>query len=256
LRKCAVIDPHTIEPPPGFKGLSNDAAIEIHRAFIEKWFELMLKEINKDLAKVKDVELFDQLVLRAKWMKQVDLLLAGHDSMKKYNTPEGELELLAQAFGDQLGLPAQSFPADIDGRLGWYKKRIAGEYERRVKNDVNTYGISSPIEQIFLMEWHFLKVDEQYGVKIRPQRELKLDGQSYTIDFMVESPNGKVRLAVELDGHDFHERTKEQAAHDRARERAIVRHGYAIFRFTGSEVFRNPRRCVEEVVAMIAGTSR
>jgi very-short-patch-repair endonuclease len=246
-------DPMKIHPPQDFKGLPNDVAIEIHRALIKKWFELTLKELDEELAKIKTIELIDQLVLRAKWMKPVDLLFAGHRSMEKYKTPEGELALLAQTFGDQLGLPAQSFPADIEGRLDWYKTRIASQYERQVKGDMNKHGITSPIEQIFLMEWRFLKVDEQHGVKIRPQSELKLEGSTYTIDFMVESSGGKVKLAIELDGHDFHEKTKKQAAHDRARERTIVRHGYTIFRFTGSEVSRNPRKCVEEVVSLIAG---
>lgn len=236
--------------------LENDEAIQLYRAMIEKWFELMLKEIDKDLAKLKGIDLFDQLVLRAKWDKQMDLLYAGHHSIEKYKTPKGKLELLAQVFGKQLGLPAQSFPADVKGRLDWYKKRIAAEYERRVKTDVNLHGITSPIEQIFFMEWRFLNIDEQHGVNIRPQNALKLDGRDYTIDFVVESPDGKMKLAVELDGHEFHEKTKEQAAYDRARERTIVRHGYTIFRFTGSEVMRNPRKCVEEVAAMITGGPR
>jgi very-short-patch-repair endonuclease len=54
-----------------------------------------------------------------------------------------------------------------------------------------------------------------------------------------------------LDGHDFHERTKEQAARDRQRERSITKRGYTIIRFTGSEVFYNPRKCVEEVIEIV-----
>jgi very-short-patch-repair endonuclease len=68
-------------------------------------------------------------------------------------------------------------------------------------------------------------------------------------------PDGR-QIAIELDGHDFHERTKEQAAQDRARERTIVRHGYIIQRFTGSEVYRNPRKCVEEVIELITQPPR
>lgn len=63
-------------------------------------------------------------------------------------------------------------------------------------------------------------------------------------------------IAIELDGPDFHERTKPQAARDRARERTIVRHGYIIHRFTGSEVYRNPRKCVEEVIQLITLPAR
>lgn len=118
----------------GFDGLPNDLAIDLHRALIQKWFELMLKEINEDLSKLSDLKLWDQLVLRAKWMKQVDLLFACHSAIEKYKTPEGELELIAQAFGDQLGLPAQSLPSNIEARLEWYKRRIASQYERTVSS--------------------------------------------------------------------------------------------------------------------------
>ena len=85
---------------------------------------------------------------------------------------------------------------------------------------------------------------------------LTVNGTTYKIDFVVEAPNGEMKLAIELDGHDFHEKTKEQAARDRQRERTIVKQGYTIFRFTGSEVFRNPRKCVEEVIEMIASTRK
>ena len=63
-------------------------------------------------------------------------------------------------------------------------------------------------------------------------------------------------IAIELDGHDFHERTKQQAPQDRARERTIFRHGYIIHRFTGFEVYRNPRKCVEEVIQLITLPAR
>jgi very-short-patch-repair endonuclease len=248
-----------------FPGLSAEQATRIYRALIEKWFQLMLGELDRDRAELIAIEQHEaeksgeealrELVIRAKWAKQVDLLMAGYDSIKKYETPAGELELVAQRFGDQIGLPAQSMPANIEDRLQWYKTRSASEYERRVKNDVNQHKIVSPIEQVFLMEWRFLRVDERYGVTIRPQKKLDLGGKSYVIDFMVESPDGKTKLAIELDGHDFHEKTKEQAANDRARERTIVRHGYSIFRFTGSEVIRNPRQCVQEVTSMLVGAS-
>ena len=55
------------------------------------------------------------------------------------------------------------------------------------------------------------------------------------------------RLVVECDGHDFHERTKEQAAKDRSRDRALNSEGYDVFRFTGSELWRDPWGCAEQV---------
>jgi very-short-patch-repair endonuclease len=56
------------------------------------------------------------------------------------------------------------------------------------------------------------------------------------------------KLVVECDGHDFHERTKEQVARDKARDRAIVSAGYDVFRFSGSEIWRDPLGCAGQVV--------
>ena len=234
--------------------LSNDEVLELYRLFVKRWFELMLERCDRDIARLGELDLFDQLALRARWEKEIELLLAANSSMEKYDSEKGKVELIAQMFGDQLGLPAQSLPLDIEQRLDWYKKRVATEYERSLKREVNVHDITSPIEQIFLMEWRLLRVDERYGLKIRPQGALTVNGTTYKIDFVVETPNGEMKLAIELDGHDFHEKTKEQAARDRQRERTIVKQGYTIFRFTGSEVFRNPRKCVEEVIEMIAST--
>ena len=56
------------------------------------------------------------------------------------------------------------------------------------------------------------------------------------------------RLIVECDGHDFHERTKEQAARDRERDRAAQLAGMEIFRFTGSELWRDPLGSANQII--------
>ena len=56
------------------------------------------------------------------------------------------------------------------------------------------------------------------------------------------------KLVVECDGHDFHERTKEQAARDRSRDRALITQGLTVFRFTGSELWRDPIGCAGQVI--------
>jgi len=60
-----------------------------------------------------------------------------------------------------------------------------------------------------------------------------------------------IEIAVECDGHDFHERTPQQAAKDRARDRAIQLSGIKIFRFTGSEIHADSRSCAIEVLNVI-----
>jgi very-short-patch-repair endonuclease len=59
------------------------------------------------------------------------------------------------------------------------------------------------------------------------------------------------KLIVECDGHDFHERTKEQARNDKSRDRVLQSVGYKVFRFTGSELWRDPFRCAEQTLQAI-----
>jgi hypothetical protein len=54
-------------------------------------------------------------------------------------------------------------------------------------------------------------------------------------------------LIVECDGHDYHEKTKAQAARDKRRDRVIQALGYKIFRFTGSEIHSDSISCALEV---------
>lgn len=56
------------------------------------------------------------------------------------------------------------------------------------------------------------------------------------------------KLIVECDGHDFHERTKEQAARDRLRDREAQAQGLTVFRFTGSQIYRDAWGCVGEII--------
>lgn len=91
------------------------------------------------------------------------------------------------------------------------------------------------------------------GVHVWPQAER----EGYRADFLIfvqahvglEGRFGAI--VVECDGHEFHERTKEQAMHDRSRDRALASAGYLVVRFTGAELYRNPERCASELAEMI-----
>jgi hypothetical protein len=54
-------------------------------------------------------------------------------------------------------------------------------------------------------------------------------------------------LVVEVDGHDFHDRTKRQASYDRKRDRELTLNGYPVIRFTGSDVYNDPSWCAEQI---------
>ena len=62
------------------------------------------------------------------------------------------------------------------------------------------------------------------------------------------------KLIIECDGHEYHERTKEQAAKDRSRDRSYLQHGCeGVFRFTGSEIWRDPWDCADQVFKWAIG---
>ncbi len=69
------------------------------------------------------------------------------------------------------------------------------------------------------------------------------------IDFLLRDP--PVQVFIECDGHDFHERTKQQAARDRKRDRQLQQSGTPILRFTGSEIYADPIGCAIEVFDII-----
>lgn len=75
----------------------------------------------------------------------------------------------------------------------------------------------------------------------------------HRVDFLV-ARNG-TRAVVECDGHDYHERTKEQAKRDRSADRAYQKAGYAVLRFTGSEIYRNAEGCAVEVFTLLGAQS-
>lgn len=78
----------------------------------------------------------------------------------------------------------------------------------------------------------------------------------YRIDFMVLLKGFDQQFFIECDGHEFHERTKEQAERDRAKDREIQAAGIPILRFTGREIHRDPFSCVLQIQKFIMGRAQ
>lgn len=95
-------------------------------------------------------------------------------------------------------------------------------------------------------------------LELRPQYEINasedpwdgnLSGVIARADFAIFHPDRDLEnplLLVEIDGHEFHERTKQQASSDRARDRRLMRCGYRVARFTGGDVHADPAECARE----------
>ena len=73
------------------------------------------------------------------------------------------------------------------------------------------------------------------------EREVKIG--RYRVDFLIR----KQQVVIELYGFVYHN-TKKKLTADAQRERVLQRQGYHIIRFTGSEVYKDAAKCVQEVL--------
>ena len=113
--------------------------------------------------------------------------------------------------------------------------------------------LESPLEQAFLLWWTAAaSVWSTLGVlQVWPQVEIQADGRTYRIDFLVTTKSGSAQLLVELDGHEFHERTKDQVASRDERDRALSRAGWTILHFSGAEFYRAPMDALAEILSTL-----
>lgn len=72
--------------------------------------------------------------------------------------------------------------------------------------------------------------------------------RGYKVDFLISECASDCLLAIECDGHEWHDRTKQQASSDRARDRELLRFGIPTIRFTGSDLHRSAEDCAREVI--------
>lgn len=91
-----------------------------------------------------------------------------------------------------------------------------------------------------------------YGMHFWPQ--FKLD--RYRADFRAYYKRHKQPTqdwVIECDGHDFHDRNKQERQAEKQRDRYFTVRGYKILRFTGSEIFRDPYAVAVEIVKAVSG---
>ena len=93
----------------------------------------------------------------------------------------------------------------------------------------------SPIEKLFYEL-------AQFELNLYPQHEVG----PYRLDFAIPEK----RIAIELDGHDYH-KTKEQRTKDAKRDRYLTELGWTVLRFTGTEIYRDPKSCVAQICRIV-----
>jgi very-short-patch-repair endonuclease len=118
----------------------------------------------------------------------------------------------------------------------------------------------SPIERmlgvgLYNTQSYWETLADNRALNIFPQMDITCGKKIYRVDFEINTiVNGKEKsVVIECDGHEFHEKTKQQAIKNRQRERDLIKIGYTVVRFTGSEIFNNLYKCINEIREILFG---
>jgi hypothetical protein len=110
----------------------------------------------------------------------------------------------------------------------------------------------SPIEEAFALAWQAFRMIsrstdlESDGPPMAlpaptPQFGVVCAGRTYRVDFAF----AEFRLAVECDGHAFHERTPEQVEQRNTRDADLQSSGWHVLHFSGRQLLRKPSECAQ-----------
>lgn len=140
----------------------------------------------------------------------------------------------------------------------------------------------TPVEQIFwvsywiysvnLKEYHNVNenFDEILPVpinllfieEITPQKEIIINGRKIKPDFVIDFSRKNIKneyiypifkdlkYVIEIDGFEYHSK-KQQLNYDYERENLLKLNGYNVIRFTGSQVYRKPYNCVNDLITIV-----
>ena len=115
----------------------------------------------------------------------------------------------------------------------------------------------SPIEKIFYVAFEIVclfrkKELPEYATCMysNPQCEVEANGHKYVADFAIcreTNQEGYGIFLVECDGHEFHQKTKQQVERDNTRQYELKMAGFDILRFSGSQIYKDPFKCANDV---------
>jgi very-short-patch-repair endonuclease len=116
------------------------------------------------------------------------------------------------------------------------------------------------LENIGLWNMHLFNPDIKLH-NYEKQAQIICGKIKYRVDFLIEidyqNLNQKKSFIIECDGHDFHEKTKDQVIKNNNRDRDLINHGYIVLHFSGSEIVRGGSfNCVKKIIESIILHSR
>ncbi len=114
----------------------------------------------------------------------------------------------------------------------------------------------SPIEQILYVALDICSLSRHLSYAFSAQAEIPVGKRTYRADILYEDYNAEpgedaFGIVIECDGHEFHEKTKEQVAYRNQRDMDLKRAGYDIVHYSGSQIYKDPIKCASEILDYI-----
>lgn len=110
-------------------------------------------------------------------------------------------------------------------------------------NEIDENENISPIEKIAMLAIDVIKI-HLGKVKFKCTHQKPIG--KYIADFVLEYEG--VSIVIECDGHEFHEKTKEQVEKDKKRDRFFTVEGYKILRYSGAELVKGFGKVIYDVM--------
>jgi len=121
----------------------------------------------------------------------------------------------------------------------------------------------SPIEIIFDFAYEvmmFDRIDEVPQLYIEHQFPIYTEKHTYRADFYFDTEyefkyhymyENDFKLIIECDGHNFHEKTKEQVKHNNERDYDLKNAGFDVLHFSGHQIYTEPFKCANKTIDYI-----
>lgn len=184
--------------------------------------------VYQDINYIELLERADALVNRLiypAWYKGCTIFFVSKIDKSYYNVGKIQSSLIHTDYNHVLSL---LFIEQMNNLLDLINVNITSP---ELINDFDDNVLYTPIEKIFK--------DKLVENNISFKSQVKL-GRFY-IDFLLEINNLKV--IVECDGREYHNPYK-----DHERDKEIKKEGYEIYRFSGSMIFNDCNRCLDEII--------
>ena len=134
------------------------------------------------------------------------------------------------------------------------QKKCQSPIESAMLAALTIIGINTDTQLSLVLEGYPSRLTHALANDLMIEPQAKIG--KYRVDFLVTYVErwedgielARTQMAIECDGHYFHDRTKEQARKDKERDRMLQSLGLRVYRYTGSEIWADVFKCACQAI--------